>query len=361
MNKLIIALSVACASACVFAADNAIPKVTSNEWFTVASGTVSGGSFDSEKQPTYEGGKYVIDSEPDSPVTFTADEKTSGKDMTEVSFTLDTSIVPADARQNLSTKGKVAFAASEASGDAKAYFAWLGVDVDNDSNGWVQLEGADVKEDNASYKLDVTFDNREGSKKVQFKVDGTALTANGVDWLAYASPVSATELAIDLVGSGSITSIYGNQLTITAEVVPVDGGKIEIKEEDVKKFDIPTTMSKDAYFAQKADKAFSGFKSDISVGAAYALGLIAENESTGKMAPVNGGELIAKALAETPDDNGIKLGLNVTPPQGTGATIDYLVVDENKETTKGLVIPSSKLGAGLMKFTVKAIVTPAAE
>lgn len=359
MNKLIIALSVACASACVFAADNAIPKVTSNEWFTVASGTESGGSFDSEKKPTYEGGKYVIDSELESPVTFTAETAEAAKDMTEVSFDLDTSIVPADARQNLATKGKVAFAASEASGDTKAYFAWLG--VENDDNGWVQLTGADVKEDNASYKLDVTFDNREGSKKVQFKVDGAALTANGVDWLAYASPVSATALAIDLVGSGSITSIYGNQLTITAEVVPVDGGKITIKEEDVKKFDIPTDMSKDTFFAQKADKAFSGFKSDISVGAAYALGLIAENESTGKMAPVNGGELIAKALAETPDAKGIKLGLNVTPPEGTGAKIDYLVVDENKGTTEGLVIPSSKLGAGLKKFTVKAIVTPAAE
>ena len=353
MNKLIIALSVACASACVFAADNAIPKVTSNGWFTVASGNETGGSFN--KTGLYDGSKYVIDSELESPVTFTASEKTPGKDMTEVSFTLDTSIVPADARKDLSTKGKVAFAASEVSEGVNAYFAWLG------GANWVQLTGPDVKADNASYKLDVTFDNREGSKKVQFKVDGTALTANGVDWLNYASPVSATELAIDLVGSGSITSIYGNQLTITAEVVPVDGGKIEIKEEDVQKFLIPTTMTKDEFFAQKAAGAFKGFKTDISVGAAYALGLIAEDKSTGTMAPVDGGQLIAKALAETPDANGIKLGLNVTPPEGTGATITYQVVDESNAATQGLVIPSSKLGAGLKKFTVKAIVTPAAE
>ena len=357
MNKLIIALSVACASACVFADVGATPKPgPTTHWFgadaSKGSSGVDGGSF-VDWTVVIENNKYVIDSEIDSPVTFTSTGALN-KDMASVTFELDTAIVPADVRTSttLPNTAKVAFSASEVDDTTKGYFAWLG-------SGWVQLAGA-TPEEGTSYKLVVTFDNRADGKKVQFMVGDTVLTSNNQEWIPYGTALSG-QMSIDLVGSGNVASLKGSQIEISAEVIDVDGGKIEIKEEDVKKFDIPTDMSKDTFFAQKAGKAFSGFKSDISVGAAYALGLIAENESTGKMAPVNGGELIAKALAETPDANGIKLGLNVAPPEGTGATITYQVVDESNAATEGLVIPSSKLGAGLRKFTVKAIVTPAAE
>ena len=356
MNKLIIALSVACASACVFAADNAIPKVTSNGWFTVASGNETGGSFN--KTGLYDGSKYVIDSELESPVTFTASEKTPGKDMTEVSFTLDTSIVPADARKDLSTKGKVAFAASEVSGDTKAYFAWLG--VENDDNGWVQLAGPAVKGDNESYKLDVTFDNREGSKKVQFKVDGTALTANDVDWLNYASPVSATSVAIDFVGSGNVASFAGNQQIVQAIIVVDDDVSITIKDEDVKKFDLKGKTPAE-FFASEAKGNVTGFNAEgIKVATAYALGLIVDKEGT--MTAVDGGYLTASAVAESDDTAYITFAMNVTPRASadTGVIVSYQVVNETDggDPTPGLTIP--KPGAGLTKYKVQATLSNAA-
>ena len=65
MNKLIIALSLACASAYVFADTivGATPKTTKADWFNATAGSdPSGGEF-TGATVTVEGGKYVIDSE----------------------------------------------------------------------------------------------------------------------------------------------------------------------------------------------------------------------------------------------------------------------------------------------------------
>ena len=67
----------------------------------------------------------------------------------------------------------------------------------------------------------------------------------------------------------------------------------------------------------------------------------------------------AKADAEA-NANGIKLGLNVNPPEGTGATIQYKFFNGDADITSSVadfVIPVSELGTGLKKFTVKAFVT----
>ena len=360
MNKLIIALFVACASACVFGAQ----KISTNDWFSASAETgasvVSDGSSWSTT-PTVSGNKYVIESEIDSPVTFSSATTTAG-DFTEVSFKLDTTIVPADALTEanlakMSPSAKVAFAASEDS-DGRAYYAWLG-------ESWQKLSGAvPSAEDGTPYVLVVTFDQKANT--VQFKVDGIPLTLNGSAVIDYNAGVS-TQVSIDFVGSGNIAYLKGNQQTVEAEIIVVDGGTIEIKEEDVAKFDIPSGTSKDTFFTGKASAAFTGFKSDISVGAAYALGLIAEDETTHKMTPVNDGELIVKAIAES-TDAGIKIGLNVTPRSDTGATITFNIVDTTASenvatglTGDQIVIPTTKLGKGLKTFKVQAVVTPAAK
>ena len=368
MNKLIIALSVACASACVFADSTvgATPsKITTNAWFSASAATgssvVSDGSAFEGGAPSIENNKYVIDSELTAPVRFTAAVATA-KDMAEVTFNLDTAIVPADVRiETLPTDAKVAFAASEVDDSNKGYYAWLGSD-------WVQLSGT-PKADGESYNLGVTFKG----DKVQFRVDGTVLTTNNVEWFSYGAGAAVpTTMAIDLVGSGNVTSLVGNQLTIEAEIVaPADCGPIEIPETDMKAFDAAkgTYATVDAFIAAPAVEAFgSGFQTTgISVGTAYALGLV-DKDGDGKMAPVDGGELKAHAIAES-TTAGIKIGLNVTPRPDTGATIAFKVVDEKSTEVEGvtidqnfnILIPSGKLAKGLKTYKVQAVVTPKAK
>lgn len=380
MNKFIVALSCACASACVFADVGATPsKVTTNDWFSASvdgdAQSLTNCTITSTAKPTYADSKFVIDSEFGSPVTFQPNSS-SGKDMTVVSFRLDTAIVPADARQNLTnTNAKVAFAASETNNNGKAYFAWLG---GQDNNGWVQLDGATVGEDGASsYKLDVTFDNRGNDKKVQFKVDGVALTYGGTNWLSYASDkVSSTALAIDLVGSGNVTSITGNQLTIEAEVVPLAGGAtIQVSEADMMAFEttlagtIYTTV--DAFLAASAKAAFSGskFTDGVTVAEAYAIGLVTNNTTTGTMVPVDNGEIKVKADAQADVDDGIQVALNITPldSSDTGARVSYQLLGSTdgknySEITSfnspdAIVIPTSEVTGGKHFFKVVTQVT----
>ena len=362
MNKLIIALSVACASACVFADVGATPsKVTTNDWFSASAATgssvVSDGSAFKGGAPSIENDKYVIDSELDAPVTFTAKDFGTAKDMAEVTFNLDTAIVPADVRTGTSPTGaKVAFAASEVDDSNKGYYAWLGSD-------WVRLSGT-PKADGESYNLGVTFKG----DKVQFRVDGTVLTTNNVEWFSYGAGAAVpTTMAIDLVGSGNVTSLVGNQLTIEAEIVtPADCGPIEIPETDMKAFDKAkgSYATVDEFIAAPASTAISGFATTgISVGTAYALGLVENKDGT--MVAKDGGELKAMAVAQS-TASGIKLELNATPAPNTGANISYKIMEGSTEIKTGfaagdIVIPTTALDKGLKKFKVQAVVTPKAK
>ena len=352
MNKLIIALSLACASAYAFADVGATPITKTIQWFNAVANpkAITGGEFNTE--PSVVDGKFVIDSALTTPVTFTPTNSVA-QNMATVNFTLDTAIVPADARADLSQTGaKVAFAASE-----DGYYAWLGSE-------WTKLGGA-PKTEGVSYDLEVAFKGAQ----VKFAVDDVDL---GTGWYTYSSGAVPSAMAIDFVGSGNVTSFAGSQQTITAEIVVVDGGVITIKEEDMEKFraTAPQGTSVDAFIASNAQTAFGSDKfatANVSVGAAYALGLVAD-DGTGKMAPVDGGVLVAKALAEA-NVAGVKLGLKVTPPEGTGATITYNILKNNVTYQSGLsqtdfdsfVIPTKDLGAGLKVFKVQAVVTPAAE
>lgn len=370
MNKLIIALSLACASACVFADVGATPKTDITPWFNATAGTDPVGGEFTPSNIEVKDGKYVIDSEPTAPVTFMAKEFVGGaKDMVEVAVNLDTAIVPSDARVSLGESAKVAFAASE-DNDVRVYYAWVG-------STWTKLLGKEPSDvDGTSYTLLVTFDNREATKKVQFKVDGTVLKdTSGNEWLAY-SPVVSTTMSIDLVGSGNVKSLAGNQVTVTAEVIDVDGGTIDIKEEDMaafKKAKPEKYNTVDAFVAASASEAFGSDKfktTGITVGAAYALGLVEKVTGTDgeKMIPKDDGELKAHAIAES-TTAGIKIGLNVTPRPDTGATIAFKVVDEKSTEVEGvtidqnfnILIPSDKLAKGLKTYKVQAVVTPKAK
>ena len=362
MNKLIIALSLACASAYVFAIDttnlSATPsKITTNDWFSAKADSniadTNGCTVTSATEPTIAGGKFVIDSELNAPVTFTATNSTAALDMVTVNFKLDTAIVPFDAQAALGDTGaKVAFAASEnEDGTTKGYYAWLGTE-------WTNLGGT-PKADGAPYDLAVTFKGAQ----VKFAVDGADL---GEGWYDYTQGAVPAAMSIDFVGNGNVATFVGSQLKIEAEIVtPADCGPIEIPEADMKAFDAakgsyPTV---DAFIADPAETAFGSDKfktTNISVGTAYALGLVEIKD--GKPVVKDEGVLKAKAVAES-TDSGIKLQLNATPAANTGVNISYKIMEGSTDvatdlTADNIVIPSDKLGTGLKIFKVQAIVSP---
>ena len=363
MNKLIIALSVACASAYAFGDQ----KIQTNGWFSASAESGSdvrtGGSWKDDKAPTIDNNKYVIESEIDSPVTFNSGTATAAGDFAEVSFNLETAIVPADARDPQlgakSPNAKIAFAASEDS-DVRAYYAWLG-----ETTGWKKLAGATPSDtDGDTYELFVTFDKAK-EKKVQFRIGSTALyladgQASGT-WISYDAPVSATSVAIDFVGSGNVASFAGNQQIVEAEII-VDGDvKVTIKEEDVKKFNMGTETPA-VFFASAAKDRVAGFNAEgITVATAYALGLIVETSDGKSMEAKNGGYLTASAVAESIDTEKITFAMNATArdSKDTGVIVNYQVVNESTSAvTPGLTI--TKPGAGLTKYKVQAILSNAA-
>ena len=317
MNKLIIALSVACASACVFADSTvgATPKTETTPWFSAVANpeAITGGNFNAK--PDIVEGKFVIDSELTKPVTFTPTNSVA-QDLTEVSFTLDTAIVPFDARTtSLGDTAKVAFAVSEnEDGTAKGYYAWLGGDD------WVSLGGT-PKADGESYTLVVTFD--KAAQKVQFKVGDTVLSDG---WLSYTTPVTGA-MAIDFVGSGNVASFGGSQIAIVAEVVAdPELGPIEIPEADAKLLAKDTTLEA----ALQIDASKYGLpEGKYTVGTAYAIGLIkAENGEMKKQA--DGIVVKASATAMVGDDNMLPVEfVGFTPKaQGNNVELSYQLKGE---------------------------------
>ena len=362
MKKLLIAFSMIGAGALIACAtDNGTPTTETNDWFEVTTtNPTKDGSFNVPEGSSWinNGEKFEVESDLDNLdtlVSFTPGTQLTEK-MAQVSFTLDAAIMP-DALPDLDGKAKLAFAINQS-----GFNAWNGTD-------WVPLTGPDVPVEGTSFMLLVEFDNREASEqKVRFSVGGTPLkNASGADWISYSTAITA-EVKVGFAGSGMITSFEGDQIKVTAEIIPVGGGTITIKEEDLEKFKAPegsTYTTRDQFIAAPAKEAFgSSFATEnITVGEAYALGLVADN-GTGTMMPVNGGVLKAKAIAQSGSSDGVKLDLEVNPPEGTGATITYNILKDNAEYKKDLskdqlIIPTKDLGVGLKVFKIQAIVTPA--
>lgn len=381
MKKFIIAFSLACASAYVFGR----PEFSKTPWFdaSATSGTdvTNGGNWSpSTAAPSVADQKYVISTDPSSPITFVTTNESSG-DYAETTFNLVTTIVPAAGRVAL-TGGTVAFVASE-DNDAKAYYAWLGAGT---GFGWKKLAGATPPEEEGTpYTLVVTFDTwTSGQRRVQFKVGDQVLyladDETHAPWITYdGTRLSGTKFAINFAGDGAVASFEGKQLNITAEIIDESGGTIRIPKADVLKFNIPAGTDKETYFEAKAatHSQFTGFKSDISVAAAYVLGLIAEDSSTQKMAAVDDGELRARPDAEANESAGVVVKLNVVPKPATdkpetdtGVTITFSLYKGGTPITGGItatagvkpsfVIPTDEIAAGNQAFKIVAKITPKA-
>ena len=260
MNKLIIALSVACASACVFA-DNAKPTpyndLKLNEptaWFgaTAENGQVKlDGLSNTGDELKAEGDMLVVETDADTmaAVTLTATAAAT-EDITTVTFEMLASTVPAENLVNMSGKGKIAFAIS-GEDSTRGFKAWLGGDT------WVDISGT-APADDTPYTLVVRFDSRAGVNKVRFELEAGQVLGDG--WYQYTGAPVTPAVVIDLVGSGKIASITGSQISIQAEVIDVgDLGKVVIPEEIAKKYE--------------ATNVAPG-KSGVNVATAVALGIM---------------------------------------------------------------------------------------
>lgn len=345
MNKLIIALSVACASACVFADSNAVTpyndlKTTSLDWFNVNAtnlDTPTGCTQSGEGSITADGDAMVVDSEMGKPVTFTANNATD-KEIVTVTIKMAASTVPE--LQSL-TGAKVAFAISGE--DDRKYNVWLG-------SKWSPLVDEPVA-DESEYTLIVRFDNRDSVKKVQFVVGETALKdENNETWFSYGDTAVASQLAVDLVGSGKVAFLTGNQIQIDTEIV-VDPtvGNLNIPEADAKAFgkDVATILKEDA---SKYGLPANKFK----VSTAYALGLIKNVD--GKMTKVaDGVKVKAVATAQVTDTIPVAFVDAIEPQgdatvsyqlQGKGAKdADWTPIGDPQDSIEKISIPVKDLGA----------------
>ena len=277
MNKLIIALSLACASACVFAADNATPTpyndLKLNEptaWFSATAENDQvklGGLSKTGDGLKAEGDMLVVETDADTmaAVTLTATDAAT-EDITTVTLDMSASTVPSESlkgKDTMSAKGKIAFAIA-GDDDNRGFRVWLGGDS------WEHLIGADAPADEASYKLVVRFDGRQNVNKVSFEVVinsiGTVLkkTSETTDdgWYGYGAEPVAKAVAVDLIGSGKIASITGSQISIQAEVIDVGGlGKVVIPEEIASRY-------------EATDPVPGSCKVNVNVATAVALGLM---------------------------------------------------------------------------------------
>lgn len=386
MKKLLIACSMASVCALVTCADvlaQSTPKTQELAWFDVSITATNHGDLvaNGDSLCALTDSKFEIDSDLANPVVFTAADALT-QQMAKVTFNLDAAIVPNGALQAFGDNApKIAFALYE-SGSSTNFTAWLGSD-------WITLTGATVPAEGTPYTLTMEFDNQVAdASKVRFSVTVSETTTilqpqDATDgWIAYTPPVTGVDVKVNFVGCGKVASFEGKQLNVIGEIIVIEGkGSVDVKKEDVKAFEkaIPAGSSYDTvdkFLAAPANDVFanSSFQTGLTVAEAYAIGLVAKDAS-GMMAPVDDGALKVKADAQAGTTDGIKVALNITPPdvKDTGATIYYQlqgsttgVVESYVDigdavTSQDLIkIPTANVGVGDNKyryFKVKTIVT----
>lgn len=366
MNKLIIALSVACASACVLAEPTSYDKLQFDDPINWFGAKVDNGQLALDKLVPFgvglkvEGDMLVVETDADTmeAVTLQAEAERS-KDITTVTFDMLASTVPSESlkgKDTMSAKGKIAFAIA-GEDETRGFKAWLGGDS------WEALTGVAAPDDEAPYKLIVRFDSREGVNKVCFEVvinsSGTVLkkTSETADdgWYGYGEePVSAA-VAIDLIGSGKIASILGVENPIKAEVINVgDLGNLVVPEEIAKAYPDLTKTDPD-------------LKADVNVATAVALGLL--KVENGKIVKDTTTDFTVKANATAKYSEAIPVIFPHFDPANVPATTDisyqlmgsvdgsgYSVVKiGDKETVDNVAdvkIPATAIGAGKRYFKV---------
>lgn len=337
MKNLLIACSKVSACVLVACADvlaQSTPKTEEMAWFDVSTTATNNGTLaaNGNAQCTPADSKFEIDSDLENLVVFTAADALT-QQMAKVTFNLDAAIVPNGALPTFENKApKIAFALYQ-SGDTTANFmARLGSD-------WITLTGATVPAEGTPYTLTIELDNRvANASKVRFSVAISETTTvllpeNSTDgWIDYATPVTGAGVKVNFLGCGKVASFIGKQLNVIGEIIVIEGkGSVDVKKEDVKAFEnaIPVGSSYDTvdkFLAAPANDVFanSSFQTGLTVAEAYAIGLVAKDAS-GTMAPVDDGALKVKADAQAGTTDGIKVALNITPPDvnDTGATISY--------------------------------------
>ena len=318
MNKLIIALSVACASACVFAdGGENTPSPTQDQygsWFkaigtnpTVENNldttdgdwtlTNEGVSVDGEKNLVLE-----LDMEAGTEVSFaptaTAPDQNT---ITRVVTTAVIGSVDAEALQPL-TGAQAAFAATESN-----YVAWLGGDS------WVALDGVapDAEKQIAltteiKYLGESTADNK--IREIRFTVDETILKdTNGKEWLTLSGAADKDALgSIAFRGAGKIAALGSKVMQSVASVDGIKYGTLIAAQSVATEKGLPVVVNDDIDLPVNPtiDDDLKGGKSGTYV---------IDTGMTGGKVVVNLPEEVAKykAMAGDPVQDGTKVTITL--------------------------------------------------
>ena len=322
---------VACVVASSALADASTPyddlKFTTNDWYTAQASSLSTMGANGAwalgntavtswtDKTNYVNGTVCIevDTDSDEALTFTPSTSWSGDskciqmDFNVYAATVPFTVEPVDS-------AKVGFAIKYVGAEApgtRSYIAFNGTS-------WITLSGTPVEE-GVAYKLTIQIDNRiANGQLVRFLVNDTALTYNESEWIALnGSKQIGASPKLGFVGMGYFTKIEGDQLAITAEEVVIPGvGDVVIPEDIAASITVPPGGSFTNALVQTESNG-NKVIDNIVLGLRDAEGSVTNLVASGS------------ADAGSSDATKIKLGLNVNPPAGTGATITYGVYGSN--------------------------------
>ena len=193
---------------------------TNQTYSADASGT-SNGSWNKTPVVT-DDSKIEIDSDSTDRFTFTPATVNSGENgentvvnATELKFNVEASVVPNSVGLATSDDAQCGFAIKETSGVTNIW-VFNGIE-------WKEASDATIPAAGAMFDLEVKLDYRSNPGKVQYLVEGNALTVGSSTWLAL--PEDKTSVSgIDFIGNGKLTSLNGYVLQIVSEVIPINPG-----------------------------------------------------------------------------------------------------------------------------------------
>lgn len=147
-------------------------------------------------------GRISLDTDFNDPLTYAAGDS-SNVAVVVASFT----VMPNDAAPEI---GETPQAALTVVGNETAGTNWVGMVGDTNGYRWETFSNAPAPVVGENYSIRIEFDQREGSRKIRYFVDGTML---GTGW--YDNPKGDTAQTISSVsfaGSGDITALTGTNI-----------------------------------------------------------------------------------------------------------------------------------------------------
>ena len=280
---------------------------------TTANPTPSPGVWSNNAHPEIANSKFVIDCDAATSNEFIYSSSTTDQ-MVKCEFNLAVAPVPVPlAAQRDITQAAFCISTNAAEGGKSEFCAYV--------NGrWETLAGVDVPAIMSFYDLRMTFDYKNG-RFVKFSVktggndydDLYSATNSALKWFFTGFGEETKGVSrYCFIGTGDVTSFSTAQASIAAETVNVkDAGNVTVPEDVVAVIDIASGKTLADVLAEQ-DEGGNTVLDNIVLGLRTSEGL-----------KDDGNLITSSADAGSADATKIKLGLNATPPEITGAEVSY--------------------------------------